>query len=581
MPEPKKLSIKKKQNVMFAVAWGVIIVIAIGYGLYRNAYIPKNVASKQADISQITDEGVTWLAEPQEVTIQEELFSPDWIFTSDQKDASPIEKPIVDQEKIKIRYYKVGSDNGKDIIIAILPAVDPNGDRHIMLLKDGEKYHIVRAYSNDVYYNNNNTTYSGPVFNGDWVVEDFAIHTYHAIEYPNPIVLPQGILKHIQVYGAKYFFKDYAQTDPAYPEHLEKITTTPWGDLYSHTREEKDSAGTVVTIQDFIVKLASGVADSFQATLQFVQDDNVPLLTWNDGTKNKDVYAWNSLGGCGASGSVAVANPAIMKELASAGKTVTGETIYEFTDMQNPVLKKYYEQLPNGTYYFYDSATGESKQIPISLEEYAKNHGVFIYKDGFGRYIIFLNQRFGTGAECGKPVIYLYPKTTTNVSVAVGANVTKSDPEYVHGWNVVAHPDGSIVNADSKLYSSLFWEGTGNGTYPLIESGFVVAQEKLEATLWSHLSKLGLDDREAKDFMEFWLPRMPSTPYVRLTWLGTRQMNELAPLTITPKPDTTVRIFLDFEGLEKQITLHPQALSAPVRNGFTVVEWGGLLQKGK
>jgi hypothetical protein len=53
------------------------------------------------------------------------------------------------------------------------------------------------------------------------------------------------------------------------------------------------------------------------------------------------------------------------------------------------------------------------------------------------------------------------------------------------------------------------------------------------------------------------------------------------PLTITPTPDTQIRLFLDFEGLTTPIPLAPQMLSAPPRSGFTVVEWGGLLRNGE
>jgi len=56
-------------------------------------------------------------------------------------------------------------------------------------------------------------------------------------------------------------------------------------------------------------------------------------------------------------------------------------------------------------------------------------------------------------------------------------------------------------------------------------------------------------------------------------------MDALAPLHITPEPDTVLRIFLDFEGFDKPIQLKPQKLSAPKRNGYTVVEWGGLLRR--
>ena len=109
--------------------------------------------------------------------------------------------------------------------------------------------------------------------------------------------------------------------------------------------------------------------------------------------------------------------------------------------------------------------------------------------------------------------------------------------------------------------------------------GFVVAQKDLISVLNSQLRDLGLNAKESADFMEFWTDKLPTTPYVRLTWLGPAQMNQLAPLSVSPKPDTSIRIFLDFAGLDKPIKLIPQKLSAQPRRGFTLVEWGGLLIK--
>lgn len=76
--------------------------------------------------------------------------------------------------------------------------------------------------------------------------------------------------------------------------------------------------------------------------------------------------------------------------------------------------------------------------------------------------------------------------------------------------------------------------------------------------------------------MEFWGNKIPDAPYVRLTWFGTEELNRLAPLGITPKPDTLIRVFLDMSGLEQPISIPAQKLTSSSRRGFTVVEWDGL-----
>jgi hypothetical protein len=77
--------------------------------------------------------------------------------------------------------------------------------------------------------------------------------------------------------------------------------------------------------------------------------------------------------------------------------------------------------------------------------------------------------------------------------------------------------------------------------------------------------------------MEFWTDLLPQDPYVRLTWLNTSEMDRLAPLSVSPAPDTSIRIFLEFEGYSTPVKLIPQNLKSVPRQGFTLVEWGGLL----
>lgn len=47
------------------------------------------------------------------------------------------------------------------------------------------------------------------------------------------------------------------------------------------------------------------------------------------------------------------------------------------------------------------------------------------------------------------------------------------------------------------------------------------------------------------------------------------------PLTITPEPDTTIRVLMEYKGLENSIKVEEQSLETPERKGFVAVEWGG------
>uniref|UniRef100_UPI0025ED38B4 BspA family leucine-rich repeat surface protein n=1 Tax=Ruminococcus sp. TaxID=41978 RepID=UPI0025ED38B4 len=61
-----------------------------------------------------------------------------------------------------------------------------------------------------------------------------------------------------------------------------------------------------------------------------------------------------------------------------------------------------------------------------------------------------------------KPVIYLYPEKETEVHVEVElteADLATTYPKYNNGWDVVAKPDGSLVNkADGTHHRYLFWD---------------------------------------------------------------------------------------------------------------------------
>ena len=53
------------------------------------------------------------------------------------------------------------------------------------------------------------------------------------------------------------------------------------------------------------------------------------------------------------------------------------------------------------------------------------------------------------------------------------------------------------------------------------------------------------------------------------------EINNYMSLNITPKPDTLIRILMEFKALDEPIKVKEQELTPIQRSGYTVVEWGG------
>ncbi len=177
--------------------------------------------------------------------------------------------------------------------------------------------------------------------------------------------------------------------------------------------------------------------------------------------------------------------------------------------------------------------------------------------------------------------MYLYPTQTEAVSVKLGSNITvkKSEPAYGNGWNVTAEPNGTLTTADGKTYPNLYWDGNG-ASYNTPTTGFVVASKDVEATFKSKLAQLGLNAKEISDFNDFWLPIVTKSPYALISFVPQAEWSKAAPLSISPAPQTLIRVFMDWKPLAEPINVAPQTLPpTPARAGFTAVEWGGLLYR--
>lgn len=174
-----------------------------------------------------------------------------------------------------------------------------------------------------------------------------------------------------------------------------------------------------------------------------------------------------------------------------------------------------------------------------------------------------------------KPVIYLYPEETTAVSVRLDydGQLTCTYPAYENGWAVTAAPDGTLTDAKGQTYNYLYWEGETAAEYDLTE-GFCVAGADTAAFLEDALTQLGLTRREANEFIVYWLPRMEGNPYNQISFQQ-EAYTDSAKLTVTPAPDSILRVFMVWKPLDKPVDIPAQTLPAFERHGFTLVEWGG------
>ena len=174
----------------------------------------------------------------------------------------------------------------------------------------------------------------------------------------------------------------------------------------------------------------------------------------------------------------------------------------------------------------------------------------------------------------GKPVIYLYPEEETEVSVKlnIDGDLTCTYPAYNGGWKVTAAPDGTLTDQNGQTYNYLYWEGETQTQWDMTK-GFCVKGEDTAAFLEQALEKLGLNRKEANEFIVYWLPLMEQNPY-NIIAFQTDAYTKTAQLQVDPAPDTLIRVFMTWQGTENYVNLEAQELTAPDRTGFTVVEWG-------
>ncbi len=180
-----------------------------------------------------------------------------------------------------------------------------------------------------------------------------------------------------------------------------------------------------------------------------------------------------------------------------------------------------------------------------------------------------------------KPVIYVYPKESTQVKITMDlkGEFSFTYPEYNKGWNFIADPNGTLHMGDKK-YDYLFWDGKlkMNANNFNWNEGFDVKKDDLVKFFEDKLSQMGLNAREINDYITYWVPRMNVNEINYVHFIFNEEYDQYAHLNVTPKPDKVFRVYMMWsksDGLEEMLSLIPQKLPSFTRDGFTVVEWGG------
>lgn len=176
-----------------------------------------------------------------------------------------------------------------------------------------------------------------------------------------------------------------------------------------------------------------------------------------------------------------------------------------------------------------------------------------------------------------KPIIYLYPSEETNITVKLLNDdlITHSYPKYDNEWNVRASSNGNLIDlkTNRKLYA-LYYESKQNINFS-IDDGFIVEGKDTAKFLEEKLEILGLNERESEEFIIYWLPKLENNKYNYIRFASMDEINKNMPLEINPKPETFIRVLMTYKKLDNKIDIKEQELTKVVRNGYTVIEWGG------
>ena len=181
--------------------------------------------------------------------------------------------------------------------------------------------------------------------------------------------------------------------------------------------------------------------------------------------------------------------------------------------------------------------------------------------------------------ETRKPVVYIYPakKQLVNVKLNYNGTLRATYPLYKNNWEFIADVDGKLTDPiTGDEYQYLFYDGISSAKFSSFTQGFSIKTDTVISFLQHKLKFLGLNAKEYNDMISYWLPDLNEKTFCQIRFRMNGDCDAISTLSISPKPDTEIRVMMEFVSSDNYTKLPAQKLEKNYRNGFTIVEWGGV-----
>ncbi len=205
-----------------------------------------------------------------------------------------------------------------------------------------------------------------------------------------------------------------------------------------------------------------------------------------------------------------------------------------------------------------------------------------------------------------KPAIYLYPEKTTTISVKLDKSIKYNNviPTYKNGWLVEAEQNGTLRDLQpkntkcSKLpykefgfeyakqaceinkYPYIYWDGIQlHKPLPTKNEGFIVKANNISEFLAEKTDKMKFNETEKAEFIRYWSKTILEKNWkeYKIYFLQNEEVDNYYPIYIEPKPESSNRVQIVIKKARKNEKINEQKLLPIERNGYTFVEWGGII----